>query len=105
MDRAARFGSVQRPTLRAPVVDADGQPLRRTGGRIVRSRTERVPNTAGIRKARALLPEQLATLVGDDMTRGRANQRLIPFFERLEADGLMTLVRADRHRFRIMGPE
>ena len=96
-------------TIAAPILNADGKPIRRNGGAIVRSDTEREANPSA-RFLSWLTDVDLACMIGypdrgtgqtarDRVPRQRAREALL----QLATDGVIDL---DEHRgrFRIFGP-
>ena len=105
MGRSARDGHPITRQIAAPILDANGEPIRRKGGKIVRSKTELVPNPQA-RFVRALTDTQLARMIGypEAKARGRwERHRAREVFERLDADGVIEFA-PDGKRFRLFGP-
>ena len=102
LHRSAHKGHPVTRMIAAPVLGADGQPVRRKGGAIVRSPTEVTPNPQG-RFVPTLTAADLARMVGYPNNPGRkALARARTAFERLAADGHIELV-PDGKGFRIFG--
>lgn len=106
MGRSARDGHPITRQIAAPILDANGEPIRRKGGKIVRSKTELVPNPQA-RFVRALTDTQLARMIGhsDKAARDRRKRhRAREVFERLNGDGVIEFAPVGK-RFRIFGPK
>ncbi len=102
MGNSARNGYPITRELPAPVLNAKGKPLRRKGGRIVRSATERTgnPHACYVRRLSGL---ELAQMCGFDTPGRKQRARALAAFERLEADDVIELHR-EGDGFRIFGP-
>ena len=95
LDQAARGGHPVTPKIGAPVLDDKGEPRRRKGGGIVRSRHETVPNPSA-RYVPFLTDADLARMIGFDPDNRRRRHDAREAFERLSADGVLDLRRARR---------
>ena len=78
MHRAARDGHPSTRTIAAPILNADGKPIRRKGGAIVRSDTEREANPSA-RFLSWLTDVDLACMIGyPDRGTGQAARDRVP---------------------------
>ena len=109
LHRSAHNGHPITRTIAAPVLGADGQPVRRKGGAIVRSDTEAEPNPQA-RFVSALTDVDLARMIGypergpgRTATHRMARKKARDAFEALAKRGVIDLVES-RGRFRIFGP-
>lgn len=99
--RSARNGHPITSQIAAPVLGADGRPIRRRGRGVVRNENETQPNPAA-RFNRALSSQDLARMCALDPDRKQYRHRAVMTFEELAADGALELVRAGRH-WRVFG--
>ena len=102
LDRSARRGHPITERIAAPVLNDDGNPKRRKGGRIVRSAHDTEPNPAA-RFVRPLTDADLARMIGFDGDNRKHRFWARKAFERLDADGVIDLQREGRS-WRIFGP-
>ena len=107
VDYSARGGRALTKTIPAPVVDASGQPKRRRGGKMLRSKVDRIPNPAE-RYVGWLSPDDLRRMVGLKADHRENRRRARSDLERLEADGVVVVehgTSANRNRVRLWGPD
>lgn len=91
LDYSSRRGQAITPTIAAPILDVDGKPKRRRGGKVRRDPDVRVVNPAA-RYVGKLTDADLCRMIG--LTDHRQNKkRARAAFERLDADDGINLVR------------
>ena len=91
-DQSARGGHPITAEIAAPMLHDDGNPRRRKGGAIVRSRHDTVPNPA-TRFVAPLTDADLARMVGFDGENRDHRYKARQAFERLDADGVLDMQR------------
>ncbi len=103
LDRSARHGHPITREVAAPLLHADGRPVRRKGGRIVRSSHDTVDNPAA-RYVPLLTDADLARMIGLDGDDRKHRFLARRARTRLEIDGVIE-VETDRNgSFRLFGP-
>ena len=102
LGRSAHGGHPITRRIAAPVLGADGKPLRKKG-RIVRSKTNLIPNRITRYVESELTEHDLARMIGFDPTERRRRHDARFAFERMDNDGVIDLQRNGRH-FAIFGP-
>ena len=102
LGRSAHRGHPITRHVAAPVRGADGKPVRKDG-RIVRSDTTRIPNSAVRYVGPDLTEYDLARMIGFDETERRRRHDARSAFERMDDDGVIDLQRSGS-RFAIFGP-
>ena len=100
LDVSARKGSAITRTIGAPVLDADGKPVRRKG-RAKRDHGTQIANPAA-RFVRAYSKNDLTRMAGMDRKDRKHRFRAMEAFQQLDADGVIDLQR-DGANWRIFG--
>ena len=95
LGRSAHRGHAITSTISAPVLNPGGKPVRRKGGTIVRSATERIDNPAAHYAGPPLSEEDLTRMIGFDSTDRFRRRDTRAAFERMEADGVIEIDRAE----------
>ena len=94
LGRSAHVGQAITRTIAAPVLDKNGRPVRRKGGEIVRSDTERTRNPGSRFVGAPLSDHDLARMIGFDPTDRYRRRDARAAFERLAADGVIEIDRS-----------
>lgn len=102
MDRSAHNGHGITAEIGAPVLDAKGNPKRRKGGQMVRSKDVKIANKAA-RYIKALDDKDLTRMIGFDAEDRRRRHDAREAFERLNTDRIIDLRREGRG-YRIFKP-
>ena len=105
LGKTARSGQPITREIPAPVLGPDGEPIRGKGGRIRRSRTERIPNPQA-RFQRLLNASDFTRMIGLDPAVRPYRQRAVAAFERMHRDGIIELVEepGKTRTWRVFGP-
>ena len=103
LGRSASSGHPITRQIAAPVFGPNGKPRRHEDGRIVRSGTRRIPNSAARYTGPDLTEHDLARMIGFDETERRRRHDARFAFERMDDDGVIDLQRSGS-RFTIFGP-
>ena len=92
MDRSSHSSHAITAEIGAPVLDAKGNPKRRKGGALVRSRDVQIANPAA-QYVKALGDKDLTRMIGFDPENRSQRQDTRKAFDRLHADGIIDLQR------------
>ena len=101
--RSARHGQGITAEIAAPILGADGEPARRKGGQIKRSKTLMIPNPAA-KFNPSLSDRDLTRLIGFDPDNRKHRMWSLGAFKRLNSDGVTDLQREGHDRFRLFSP-
>ena len=104
LDYSARAGRALTPHVPSPLRDTHGNPQRRKGGAIVRSKVTMMPNPAG-RFVRWLSPDDVRAMVGLAADTRTNVKRARDALEHLEADGVVAIERRQDGLIRLWAPD
>lgn len=104
MHRSARNGRAITQEIPTPILGPDGKPMRRKGGKIIRSETETGPNPQA-RFVPSIDDRMMAYMCGYEEPNRKQRQRSREAFERLHDDEVTVLVQdGNRNSYRLFGP-